>query len=152
MSIIEEALGVLKTREFVAMATADKGGKPNCAPKLLLKIIDGVVYFIDYSMGKTAENLKANPAVSLSFIDINSLFGYVLNGTVDIIEQGLVYDQCLGELREKKIKLSVERIVQGIHDGKPHKAFELEFPERFLVYKVIIAEGAGISPRGEIKR
>ena len=38
MSIIEKALGVMKTREFVAVATADKGGKPNCAPKLLLKI------------------------------------------------------------------------------------------------------------------
>ena len=88
----------------------------------------------------------------MSFIDINSLLGYVLNGTVEIIEKGKIYDECLKELREKEIELSVERVVKGVQDGKPHKEFELEIPERFLVYKVKIEEGAEISPRGEIKR
>ena len=152
MSIIEEALGVLKAREFIAVATADKRGKPHSAPKLLLKIVGGMVYFIDYSISRTAENLKANPVVSLSFIDIDSLFGYVLNGTVEIIEKGKIYNECLKDFREKKIGLSVERVIKGIHEGKTHKEFELEIPERFLVYKVKIKEGAEISPRGEIKR
>jgi predicted pyridoxine 5'-phosphate oxidase superfamily flavin-nucleotide-binding protein len=152
MSVIEEALGVLKAREFVVVATANKGGKPNSAPKLLLKIDGGIVYFIDYSIGKTAENLKVNPEVSLSFIDANSLVGYRLNGKVEIIEKGKIYDECLKELREKEIKLSVERIIKGVQDGKSHKEFELEIPERFLVYKVKIEEGSEISPRGEIKR
>ena len=65
MSIIEQALKIMKVREFIAVATADKGGKPNSAPKLLLKIDGGIAYFIDYSMGKTAENLRVNPEVSL---------------------------------------------------------------------------------------
>ena len=95
MSVIEKALAILKAREFVAVATADKRGKPNCAPKLLLKIDGGIVYFIDYSMGKTAKNLRVNPKVSLSLIDFNSLFGYVLNGRVEIIESGKIYDECL---------------------------------------------------------
>ena len=63
MSIIGEALGVLKTREFVSVATADKSGKPLSVPKLLLKIAGSIVYFIDYSISKTAENLKVNPEV-----------------------------------------------------------------------------------------
>lgn len=152
MSVIEEALGILKTNEFVAMATADKAGKPNSAPKLLLKIIGRAAYFIDYSISKTAKNLKANPAVSLSFININSLFGYVLNGTVEIIEKGKIYDECLKELRKKEIELSVERVIKGVRTGNSHKDFELGIPERFLVYKVKIEEGAEISPRGKVKR
>ena len=88
MSVIKKALELLKAREFVAVATADKVGKPNSAPKLLLKIDGRIVYFIDYSIGRTFENLKVNPEVSLSFIDINSLFGYRLNGKVEIIEEG----------------------------------------------------------------
>lgn len=152
MSLIEEALGVLKTREFVAVATADKGGKPNSAPKLLLKINGGIVYFIDYSIGKTAENLKVNPEVSLSFIDLNSLLGYILNGKVEIIEKGKMYDECLKELWEKEIELSAERVVKGVHEGKSHKEFELAIPECFLVYKVKIEEGSEISPRGVIKK
>ncbi|MGD0335993.1 MAG: pyridoxamine 5'-phosphate oxidase family protein [Candidatus Omnitrophota bacterium] len=152
MSIIVRALELLKTREFVGVATADKEGTPNSAPKLLLKADGRNAYFIDYSIGKTAANLKVNPKVSLSFIDINSLFGYKLDGKVEIIEKGRVYDECLKELREKEIELSVERLVKGVHSGKSHKEFEVEIPERFLVYKVKIEEGSEISPRGEIKR
>ena len=47
MREIERALEIMKVREFIALATANKGGKPNCAPKLLLKIDGGIVYFID---------------------------------------------------------------------------------------------------------
>lgn len=152
MSVIEKALGVLKAREFVAVATADKEGKPNSSPKLLLKIDERIVYFIDYSIGKTFENLKVNPEVSLSFIDIDSLFGYKLNGKAEIIEKGRIYDECLKELREKEIKLSAERVIKGVRGSKLHKDFELEIPERFLVYKIKIEEGCEITPIGAIKR
>jgi len=152
MSIIKKALELLKAREFITVATADKRGKPNAAPKFVLKVNDRTVYFIDYSIGKTFENIKTNPEVSLSFINIHSLIGYRLNGKVEIIEKGEIYDECLKDLREKEIELSVERIVKGVKDGKSHKGFELEIPERFLVYVVKIEEGCEISLRGEIKR
>ena len=152
MLIIDKALGVLKTKEFIAMATADKSGKPHSAPKFLLKIEGGIIYFIDYSIGKTAENLKVNPDVSLSFIDVNSLVGYILNGKVEIIEKGKTYSDCVKEMADKEIKLSVERVVKGVRDGQPYKEFELEIPERFLLYKVKIFECCEISPRGEIQR
>ena len=132
------------------LATADKEGRPNSAPKLLLKIDGRLVYFIDYSIGKTVENLKVNPVVSMSFVEATSLLGYRLNGTVEIIDKGKVYDECLKELREKEIRLSAERIVKGVQASKPHKDFELGIPERFLVYKVKIKEGCEISPRGVI--
>lgn len=151
-SLIKEALEILKTREFVAVASAEKGGKPNSAPKFLLKIVGRIIYFIDYSIGKTAENLKTNPEVSLSFIDMDTLVGYRLNGKVEIVEKGMIYDDCLRELQEKTTNLTVERIIKGVHRGKSHKVFELAIPERFLVYKVKIEEGSEISPLGVIKR
>jgi uncharacterized pyridoxamine 5'-phosphate oxidase family protein len=152
MREIEKALKVVKVKEFVQVATSDKAGKPNSAPKLLLKIDGEIIYFIDYSIGRTFKNLKINPEVSLSFIDVNSLFGYRLNGKVEIIEEGKIYEECLKELREKELALSVDRVVKGVQDGEPHKDFELESPERFLVYKVKIEEGCEITPRGVIKR
>ena len=69
MSIIEKALELIKGLEFVELATADKAGKPNSAPKFFLKTNGKIVYLIDYSIGKTAENLKENSKVSLSFLD-----------------------------------------------------------------------------------
>jgi len=44
MKIIKKAITFLQAREFVVVATADKEGKPNCAPKLLLKIDGEVIY------------------------------------------------------------------------------------------------------------
>jgi len=152
MSIIEDALKLLKTRVFIQAATADKEGRPNCAPKLLLKIDGRIIYLIDYSIGKTFDNLKVNPQVSLSFIDSDSLFGYRLNGTAQIIEEGSIYDGCLKELQEKEIKLTTERIVKGVREGKKYKDFESEMAERFLVYQVKIEDVSEISPRGKIKR
>ena len=152
MNVIKKALVFLKEREFVVVATADKAGKPNCAPKFLLKIDGESIYFIDYSIGRTAGNLRINPKVSLSFMDINSLFGYILNGRAEIIEKGEIYDECLKDLREKEIDLSVERIVKGVQNGKVHNSFESEIPECFLIYKVKIEEGCEITPRGVIER
>jgi len=37
MTLIKKAFELLKTNEFVQVATADEQGKPNSAPKLLLK-------------------------------------------------------------------------------------------------------------------
>jgi len=152
MKIIEKALGTLKKRDLVTVATANQSGKPHCAPKLLLKIDHVVMYFIDYSIGKTVENLRVNPEASLSFVDKASRFGYRLNGSVEIIDKGKIYDECLKELKEKEIELFVERVVKGVQNGKAHKDFESEIPEYFLVYKIKIQEGCEISPRGEIKR
>ncbi|MDD5138613.1 MAG: pyridoxamine 5'-phosphate oxidase family protein [Candidatus Omnitrophica bacterium] len=152
MSIVDKALEFLKAREFVAVATADKAGKPNAAPKLLLKIDGRTVYFIDYSIGRTFENLKVHPEVSLTLMDVRSLVGYILNGKAEIIEKGGIYDECVEELREREIELSVERVVTGVHIGKPHKEFEVDIPERFLVYKIRIGECFEISPRGVVRQ
>jgi uncharacterized pyridoxamine 5'-phosphate oxidase family protein len=152
MKIIERALEFLKAREFISVATADKEGAPNSAPKFLLKTEGSTAYFIDYSMGTTAENLKVNPKVSLSFMDLDTLMGYKLNGTSEVIEKGKTHDDCLRELSERKIKLSVERIIKGVHNNKVHRDFELGLPERFLVYKVKIEEIVEIGPRGELRK
>ena len=152
MSIIEKAIERLKLREFVGVATANKEGTPNSAPKLILKTEGKTIYLIDYSIGKTAQNLKANPKVSLSFMDINTLVGYKLDGKAEIVDKGKIFDECLDELRARETDLTVERLVEGLHSGKAHKEFELELPEHFLIYKVKVEEGSEISPRGEIKQ
>ena len=151
MSIIEKALIFFKERQYVVVATADKGRKPNCAPKLLLKLDGEIIYCIDYSIGRTFHNLKVNPEVSLSLMDTNSLFGYILNGKAEIIEEGKIYDECLKELHEKEMELTINRVVKGVQDSEAHKDFESENPERFLVYKVKIEEGFEINPRGIIE-
>lgn len=149
--IIKRGLDVLQVREFISAATSDENSKPNAAPKFLLKIEGIDVYFVDYSIGRTAENLKVNPRIAFSLMDLPSLTGYKLAGDVEVIDGGPVFDACVKELREKEIKLTVERIVRGVQKGQAQKDVEFGLPAKLLVYRVHITEGSEITLKGEIR-
>jgi len=147
-----KALEFLKTKDFVSVATSDLNATPNAAPKFLLKVAQGYIYLVDYVIGKTCQNIKKNPKVSLSFLDTDSLIGYQVNGSVEILDKGDEYDGILSELLEKKIDLSAKRIIEGVSTGKSHQTFELSLSDRFVVLKVKVKEVVEICPCGELKR
>lgn len=142
----------LKDREFISVATCNFNGIPNAAPKFLLKIEENFIYLVDYSLTKTWENLKINPKVSLSFINTDTLKGYQVNGPVEIIEKGPVFESMLNELKDKEISLSAKRIIDGLRREKSHEIFEVSMPEKFAIFKVEIKEITEISPKGELKK
>ena len=143
---------LLKKREFISIASCDFEFRPNVAPKFLLKIEDNFIYLIDYVVGRTYENLKVNPKVSLSVMDVDMLKGYQINGNVEIIEQGALYEELLNELKNKEISLATERIIKGVQLGKKHESFEVAAPERISVFKVKIEEIVEIDSSGRLQR
>ena len=143
---------VLKSREFLSVATADMSGQPNAAPKFLLKIEDNTLYLVDYIIGKTFKNLSNNPRVSISFMDNNSLVGYQLNGRAEIIEKGPEYDLLIKELAQREIDLSTLRIVEGVTKGQSHKGFLLSMPAGFVMFKVKVEEVAEMTSSGVLTR
>lgn len=144
----------LKTQEFVNVGTADRQAQPNVAPKFLLKVKPHELYIVDYIMGRTYENLKINPRVSLSVIDMETLVGYRINGKVEMIEKGPVYQSLMKELRIKEVKLSARRILDGVmKEREPrHKSYEVAFPDVFVIFKVTIKSILKICPSGKLKR
>jgi len=143
---------LLKKREFISIASCDFKCRPNVAPKFLLKIEDNFIYLIDYVVGRTYENLKINPKVSLSVMDVDMLKGYQINGTVEIIEKGNLYEELLNELKNKEISLATERIIKGVQLGKKHESFEVSSPERIAIFKVKIEEVVEIDSSGKLQR
>jgi uncharacterized pyridoxamine 5'-phosphate oxidase family protein len=143
---------LLKDKEFISVATCDSRCQPNAAPKFILKLTGSHIYLVDYTIGKTWENLTVNPLASLSFMDTDKLIGYQLNGPVEIIERGPEYEKLQEEFLQKEISLSTKRIIEGIYRGKKHETFEVSIPERFVIFKMKIAEIVEIGSRGELKR
>lgn len=150
--ITKKITELLKNKEFVSVASCDLIGHPNAAPKFLLKVENNFIYLIDYTIGRTWENLKINPQVSLSFADMDSLNGYQVNGSVEIISEGEAYKKIVKELHDKEISLSSKRIVEGLYRGKKHENFEVIIPEKFIIFKIKIEEAVEICPCGELKR
>ena len=143
---------LLEKRAFVSVATADLQGVPNAAPKFILRADQKFIYLADYTGGKTWENLRINPLVSISLSDINELKGYKINGTVKIIIEGPIHKELTQTFEERKIALSVERVINGVQKQKTHKDFEVGIPVDFAVFQVKIEEITEINPQGETQR
>jgi len=150
--MLKKITGLLQKKEFISVATSDLSGKPNAAPKFLLKLENNFIFLIDYTQGKTWENLKKNPRVSLSFMDTEDLTGYQINGTVKIIDKGPAFDKIFNELLQKEIDLSCRRIIEGVVHEKGHKSFEVAMPDRVVIFKIEIEDIAEINHRGEIRK
>jgi len=143
---------LLRTREFVSFATADMQGQPNASPKLLLKFEKPYVYLIDYSFGRTVENLKVNPKAALSLMDLENLEGYRICGPAELIETGEEFERTAKELGKKLIQLSANRVIEGSRTGKKFSHYELEIPNKFVVIKFKAEEVLKIGTRGDLYR
>ncbi len=143
---------LLKGKEFLSLATADKTGKPNAAPKFLLKFEKPHVYLVDYSFATTTANLKVNPQACLSFMDIDNLEGYRVYGSVELIEQGKEFKRLAQEVERRNIQLSADRVIEASRTGKKYSHFALERPDKFIVIKFKIEESTKIGTRGDFYR
>ncbi len=143
---------LIESREFISVASCDLDARPNAAPKFLLKVEASHIYLVDYVLGQTFRNLAANPRVSLSFLDNNTLMGYQINGNVEIIDSGPEYDSALKDLERKQIDLSATRIIDGVMKGKAHKAYEMAAAEQAVILKIKVEEIVQIHPTGLLRR
>ncbi len=141
---------LLDRREFVSIATVDKDGRPNSVPKFIFRAKANHCYLIDYVMGKTVSNLRENPYVSVSFMDLEALEAYRLNGTATLIEKGPVFNEIFRQWDKKLVQLSTDRVIQAVRTGKKNKAFELAINEKFVVIKIRVESAVKIGRRGEI--
>jgi len=148
----KELTNILAKREFISVATCDFKGRPNAAPKFLLKVNGNRLYLVDYTISATWQNLKANPRISMSLIDIPRLRGYQLNGTVKVMSKGKLYDKMRKEMMEKEISLTAQHIIDEIRGHATHETFEVMISEKFVIFEAHIDEVVEMNIQGELKR
>lgn len=142
----------LKKQGFINIASCGFDNVPNVAPKFLLRIDNDYIFLADYVMGKTYRNLKINPRVSLSTLNTDTLIGYQMNGTTEIIEKGSEFESLMEDFRERQIQLCVTRIIEGVQKESKHGIFETDLPERIAIFKIKIEEVVEIISTGELTR
>lgn len=81
---------------------------------------------MDDNIAKTVENLRGNPWVSLSFMDIENLEGYRLSGPVELIEDGKAFTDLFGQFDKKLVRFTADRMIEGLHSVKRYQHFGLE--------------------------
>ena len=97
---------LMKERIVGFIATASKDGVPNLVPKGSLGILDNDnLIFADFASQRTINNIKENPKVSATFVDVNKRKGYQFKGTAEILDKGPVYDGVVKRIEASPVKL-----------------------------------------------
>lgn len=148
--INEKLEELLEKREFVSIATVGRDGQPNSVPKFLFRGKGAFLYLLDYVVGKTISNLRENPKASVSFMDLDALEAYRLNGTAKVMEEGPVFDAVLKGWNEKLVQLSTDRVIEAVRTGKKRKHYEMEMTEHLAVIKVRVETVIKIGRKGDI--
>lgn len=148
--INEKLEEILEKREFVSIATVGPDGQPNSVPKFFYRGKGNFLYLLDYVVGKTISNLRENPKASVSFMDLDTLEAYRLNGTAKVMEKGPVFDAVLKGWNEKLVQLSTDRVIEAVRTGKRRNHYEMEMTEHLAVIKVRIETVIKIGRKGDI--
>ena len=134
--ITEEMQKFLLNKIFISVATSDLSSQPNVAPKFVVRIDKDFIYIADYVIGKTFQNLKINPKVSLSTFDVKTLERWQINGTVTIITKGPLYKKLLKEMVRQQVHHSARRIIEEVEGVQKYDYYEIMFPEKAVIFKV----------------
>lgn len=136
--IPEKIIKFLYNHNFVIVSTLDKEGAPHSSCKGVIKINkNGQVFLFDLYKGRTFDNLKNNPAISITAVDEHKFQGYCLKG------RALKVNNIGPELKkawDKRIASRItQRLLRNISGQKGHKAHPeslMPKPEYMIVMKV----------------
>ena len=148
----EEMRQFLQENEFVYLASSDSAGRPYVVPKFLIKAESDSVYLADFVIGRTVKNFEKNSQASFSIINMDNLIGYQVSGVAEVLKQGEKLDEILRHLHRREMHFSVDRIIEGVQLGKKHEHFEVAFPSRVAVIRMIVEEIVHLSPDGSTYR
>jgi hypothetical protein len=104
------------------VSTASLNGIPNSTPKGSVRVLDDEhVVFADLFSCKTRENLKVNPHVAVTVVDLKTLKGYQLKGSAEMITAGPLFDEMKAQVMRAPMKMpplvyAVKITVDSIYD------------------------------------
>lgn len=107
MELPENIVQCIQTASAKALATC-VGESANVVPVSKIKVIDNKIWLVNYFMGKTIENIRQNPSVSLACW--KGLEGYQIKGEVEYLTEGEIFSAVVAEAAIEY----PDRTVQGV--------------------------------------
>jgi predicted pyridoxine 5'-phosphate oxidase superfamily flavin-nucleotide-binding protein len=121
--LTQEMKDLIEAQKVCFAATADQGGMPNVSPKGSIYVVDDdTLAFADLYSRKTRANLKVNPCIALTVVDLKAFKGYQFKGKAELMEEGNVYNDVVCYLQTLPMKLPDPQYVVKI---KVEEIFDL---------------------------
>jgi general stress protein 26 len=119
--LADEIVRFLEKQSFTIVSSIDKDGSLHSACKGIVRINrNGTIYLLDLYKGRTFENLKRNPHISLTAVDEHKFKGYCLKGKAKIIAAEKLSPQIIKAWENKVTSRITQRIIKNITQEKSH--------------------------------
>ncbi|MFA5537484.1 MAG: pyridoxamine 5'-phosphate oxidase family protein [Bacillota bacterium] len=126
MAKLTEAMKEMIAGQQCYVATADKDGSPNNAPKRSTRVLDdSTLMFVEGTGKQTYNNLLSNPKVAIAVTDRSVMDGYRFVGTTEVLHEGELYEGAAAISAKEgrpKPKAVVKVNVEEIYSLKPGSA------------------------------
>lgn len=117
MTLTDTIKTQITAAEGKAMATTGPHGV-NVVPVSVVELRGDAIHLFDFFMGKTVENLTAEPQVALAFW--SGLTGIQIKGTAEYVAAGELYDAAVAEMAER----FPERTLSGVIVVTPERVYD----------------------------
>ncbi len=133
---------------FVIVSTLDADGKIHCSAKGIAGIKKkGEIYLIDLYQGKTFDNLKRNPVVSITAIDESKFTGYTLKGIAEIVDRKKIKNDISLNWENKVIQRVSKRVIDDIKKEKKSSYHpEALFPQPRYLIRMVVEDIVDLTP------
>ncbi len=133
--------------KVIFVGSADKTGKPNCAPKMLIDVVKpNKVFYLDYKSLRTYSNILQNQRLSVSFMDDRSFMGFRLNGTCRLVQSGPEFKAAEEKWHQRVAAHEAARMVERLKGNFSTREAEATLPDNFVVVRFTAEEGAIVKP------
>ena len=119
--LADDIINFFQSQGFVVVSTIDKDGGLHNACKGIVDIkSNGRIYLLDLYKGKTFQNLKNNPHISIAAADEHKFAGYCLKGKAKIITGEEISPQIIKAWEERITSRLTRRVIRNIREEKGH--------------------------------
>lgn len=85
MILSEDVLKYLERSVLCWLATVDNAGQPNVSPKEIFAVHNGKLLIANIASPGSVKNIKTNPKVCVSFVDVLVQKGHQLKGVASVL-------------------------------------------------------------------
>ena len=93
MTLTQEQIDIINSNDWVVFATSDTKNQPRASLLTPSVVESDRIIFSNMQMGKTAENLQANPNVFVAAYDKHLDKCVKVTGTVELTSDGELFDE-----------------------------------------------------------
>lgn len=148
-SLSEQIVSFLKNQGFVIVSTISRDGGIHSSCKGITKIDrNGKIYLFDLYMGRTYENLKENPAITLTSADEHRFIGYCLKGKAEIVASDKFNAQMITAWDDMIVSRVTRRLLRNIRNEKGHHSHpEVRLPRPKYMIVMEVEEIIDLTPQ-----